>query len=252
MSIPPQYIEELKFYLEICRLVKKAEANHIRSCIPTVSNTRKFTAQSLYDVSLIASNISKIIPNDTYFTEKESFFFLVGANGGGKTTYLRAVGINLILFLAGCPIFAHSAEIYPFSAVFTHFPSDERFDGMGRLDEEQKRTEAILQQADTDAFLLFNETFSGTAEEKGYSLLLDTVKTCEKQAQFGLYVTHFHNVNETDYPILQAEINPADENLRTYRILPKNSGTSSYAEDILKKYKLDKTSLWERRKQNGI
>jgi len=82
--------------------------------------------------------------------------------------------------------------------------------------------------------------------------LLDTVKTCEKQAQFGLYVTHFHNVNETDYPILQAEINPADENLRTYRILPKNSGTSSYAEDILKKYKLDKTSLWERRKQNGI
>ena len=97
---------------------------------------------------------------------------MLGANGGGKTTYLRALGINLILFLAGCPVFATEAEMYPFDIVLSHFPKDERFDHSGRLDEERKRTEEMLNIAQNKAgFLFFNETFSGTDDKRGFDLL---------------------------------------------------------------------------------
>ena len=48
--------------------------------------------------------------------------------------------VCLLLFLAGCPVFAQEASIYPFDTVAAHFPKDERFDHVGRLDEELLRT----------------------------------------------------------------------------------------------------------------
>ena len=62
-------------------------------------------------------NVTNIVPNDILFNEK-TFFFLTGANGGGKTTYLRSVGIAVILFLSGCPIPCEGAEIYPLDNVY--------------------------------------------------------------------------------------------------------------------------------------
>ena len=111
---------------------------------PLIYITERRIAKELYDISLLAKNCENIVPNDADFTEYEPFCFLLGANGGGKTTYLRALGVNLILFLAGCPVFAKEAEIYPFDIVLSHFPRDERFDNTGRLDEERKRTEEML------------------------------------------------------------------------------------------------------------
>ena len=114
----------------------------------------------------MAKNCESIVPNDADFTENEPFAFLLGANGGGKTTYLRALGVNLIFFLAGCPVFAKEAEIYPFDIVLSHFPKDERFDNTGRLDEERGRTEKMLDAArGKRAFVFFNETYRQELDE---------------------------------------------------------------------------------------
>lgn len=211
-----------------------------------------YIARELYDVSLLAKNCENIVPNDADFTENEPFCFLLGANGGGKTTYLRALGVNLILFLAGCPVFAKEAEIYPFDTVLSHFPKDERFDNTGRLDEEQKRTEEMLNKAENKAaFLFFNETFSGTDDRRGFELLKDTAMKIAEKHHFGLYVTHFHEVMSLDYPVLSAEVDLSDANKRTFRIVRSKGSVSSYAADILKKYRLDKDSLESRRCGHG-
>ena len=211
-----------------------------------------YTAKKLYDISLLAKKCENIVPNDADFSENEAFCFVLGANGGGKTTYLRVVGINLILFLAGCPVFAKEAEIYPFDTVLSHFPKDERFDNTGRLDEERRRTEEMLKAAqDKVAFLLFNETFSGTDDKRGFELLKDTAMKIGENHQFGLYVTHFHEVMSLDYTVLSAEVDSTDENKRTFRIVRSKGSASSYASDILKKYRLDKDSLAARRCGHG-
>ena len=98
------------------------------------------------------------------------------------------------------------------------------------------------------AFLLFNETFSGTDDARGFALLVETVKKITEAGHFGLYVTHFHEVTELGVPLLSAQIDPMDENRRTYRIVRTGSDASSYAADILRKYRLDSDSLRERRR----
>ena len=246
------YISEIKFFLEIYSLLQRATHIGVPHCIAKLSQTPQYIAKELYDVSLLAKNCETIIPNDADFTENEPFCFLLGANGGGKTTYLRALGINLIFFLAGCPVFAKEAEIYPFDIVLSHFPRDERFDNTGRLDEERKRTEEMLNMAQNKvAFLFFNETFSGTDDKRGFDLLTDTVAKIAESKQFGLYVTHFHEVLSLDYPVLSAEVDLSDANKRTFRIVRSKGSASSYASDILKKYRLDKDSLAARRCGHG-
>ena len=249
---PTTYISEIKFFLEIHGLMQKAKKINVPHTIAKIAKEPRYAAKELYDVSLLAKNCESIVSNDADFSENEAFCFLLGANGGGKTTYIRAVGINLILFLAGCPVFAKEAEIYPFDTVLSHFPKDERFDNTGRLDEERRRTEEMLKAAqDKVAFLLFNETFSGTDDKRGFELLKNTATHIYEHRHFGLYVTHFHEVMSLDYPVLSAEIDPTDENKRTFRIVRSKGSASSYAADILKKYGLDKSSLEARRRGNG-
>lgn len=245
---PLMYISEIKFFLEIYGLIQRASKLGVPHTIAKIANAPQYVAKELYDVSLLAKNCETIIPNDADFTEKEPFCFLLGANGGGKTTYLRALGVNLILFLGGCPVFAKEADIYPFDIVLSHFPRDERFDNTGRLDEERQRTEEMLNTAQNKAaFLFFNETFSGTDDKRGFDLLTDTVEKIEANCHFGLYVTHFHEVMSLDYPVLSAEVDSSDSNKRTFHIVRSKGSASSYAADILKKYRLDKDSLAARR-----
>ena len=249
---PTAYIPEIKFFLEMQDLRRRATKIGVPHCISRIASIPQYVAKDLCDVSLLAKNCENIVPNDADFTEQEPFCFLLGANGGGKTTYLRALGINLILFLAGCPVFAREADIYPFDVVLSHFPKDERFDNSGRLDEEKKRTEDMLKEAQSKAaFLFFNETFSGTDDKRGFDLLTDTAAKMRENNHFGLYVTHFHEVITLEYPVLSSEVDLADANKRTFRIVKAKGSASSYAADILKKYRLDKESLAARRCGNG-
>jgi len=252
MHEPSRYIPEIKFFLEIHELIQKARDAGIPCFTAKIADHPVYTAKELYDVSLLAKKCERIVPNDADFTENEKFCFLLGANGGGKTTYLRAVGVNLVLFLSGCPIFAKYAEIYPFDMVFSHFPKDERFDRVGRLDEELSRTEDLLNlvQGKT-AFVLFNETFSGADDTRGFELLTDVAEKIRNNEFFGVYVTHFHEVMSLDYPVLSAYVDTADENKRTFRIIRSKGKASSYTLDILKKYRLDKESLSTRRGEYG-
>ncbi|MBQ8392147.1 MAG: hypothetical protein IJX51_00090 [Clostridia bacterium] len=240
------YIRELNFYKEMRSFYLNAADYNLQRCFPRVSSEKRYISKDLYDISLIGKECKNIVPNDTWFDKNSIFFFLTGANGGGKTTYLRSVAINLILFLGGMPIFAKEAEIYPFSSIYTHFPKDERFASTGRLHEEVMRTKAILTECDNDAFILFNETFSGTDDKKGYELLLETANEIAERKIGGLYVTHFHEIRDTSFPILGVEVDKSDENKRTYKITQKTGDRSSFAHDILVKYRLDKASLEER------
>lgn len=236
--------DEIRFFLEIFELCREAAKKGIPTCLPVPSETVAFTAAELYDITLLRSE-PHIVANDTYFTESEPFFLLTGANGGGKTTYLRAVGCNLILALAGCPVFARTATVYPFTSVLTHFPEDERFTSGGRMENEQKRANALLQTKGTP-FLLFNEPYSSTDEQHGFAELEKTCNILKQQNRAGLCVTHFHQCCTVPLPRLSTVVEDGNHK-RTFRICRDSEASASFAANILQKYGLDAESLRERR-----
>lgn len=234
--------DELSFFFAIHDLCEEAKKRQIPICLPTISDRRVFHAKNAYDFSLLQSEISTIVPNDIDFNEAEGFCFLTGANGGGKTTYLRAVCANLIFACAGCPVFCEQCTFYPFSFIGEHFPIDETTES-GRLIEEQSRVEALFQAANDDGFLFFNETFSGANDKKGLILTLDCAEECSKRNLFALFVTHFHEVVGHRFPVLSTVVDRENENHRTYKITKNKGEKSSFAEDILRKYRLSADTL---------
>ena len=227
------YDKETEFYLTMLDFLDRIKEVGIPLTYPTVAEGRLVSVTEAYDVSLLAKNETDIIPNDISFTEEEPFYILTGANGGGKTTYLRTVGIALVLFLLGCPIPCVSASIGDISSVFTHFPRDERFDGSGRFVEENNRVQEILREMDENSVVLLNETYSTTNEENAVFMTEKLANELYGKRIFGLYITHQHGLSESEIPYLNVLIDVNDENRRTFKIAKQKSVGGSYARDIL-------------------
>ncbi len=240
-----EYMNELEFYLSISEFFSKFESDGIALCYPLISQEKQYYAKNVRDAYLLKKGFNTV-PNDICFSAAKGFYFLIGANSGGKTTYLRTAAINLLLFLSGCKIFAEEACIYPFKNVFTHFPKDERFDGVSRFDEELQRANQILNVCDDESFVFVNEAFSGTDEKTGSRLALTFANTAICKRAFGLFVTHFKNVKDDNIPVLFATLDK--NNHPTYKIQPSSHKEASFVDSIIKKYRLDKDSLMTRLK----
>lgn len=242
------YRVELVFLRETAVYVRHMEEMGYPMCLPKVATERTIHLRSLRDVSLAARELcgNAVVPNDVDLSGDSRFCYVTGANGGGKTTYLRSVGIAVLFFLAGCPVSAKDGEIFCFRRLCTHFPSEEDFTDSGRFVDEVRRADEIRAVADPDTVVLCNETFSGTDEEKSerYSrALAEDMADC---GAFGLYVTHIHSLTHGRIPTLAAVVDETDENRRTYRIRRMDGTDSSFAIDILKKYDLTEEGLAKR------
>lgn len=241
-----RYKTEIAFYLEFIALLNKVKTNNIPICYPTISETRNVSVSDAYDITLLTKDEKNIIPNDIEFNDNEPFFYLTGANGGGKTTYLRTVGITYMMFLNGCPVACNKAELYPLYKVFTHFPRDERFENTGRFDEEQIRVNGIVANINPDSLVLLNETYSTATEEDAVKLTGKLADTVYQSGAYGIYITHQHGISESVIPYLNVVVDKNDENRRTYKVCKRRNEHGSYAIDVLKKYALTKEMLLKR------
>jgi len=245
-----EYRLALKFYLrmtEICARVKKAG---MPLCYAKIAKERVVDVHDAYDITLMTKDEMKIIPNDISFNADEPFFYLTGANGGGKTTYLRAVGVTMLMFLAGCPIAAESAEIYPPDSLFTHFPRDERFDRIGRFEDEERRVNEILDRITKNSMVLLNETYSTTSEESAVELTGKLADRLYGAGVYGIYITHQHGLGETKIPYLNVVVDRDDANRRTYKVAKRRNEQGSLALDVLKRYRLTSEAMKERFPEN--
>ncbi|MBQ8185503.1 MAG: hypothetical protein IJ037_01370 [Clostridia bacterium] len=251
------YESEIAFLLEIGAYFRKLADDGYPLTYPAVSEEREMILSGLVDASLAKRGVngSGVVPNDVHMEdrggERLNFYILSGANGGGKTTYLRACTLAALFFVTGCPVAARSGRMMAFDNIFTHFPANESFESDGRFANETARADEITEQATKNSFAVFNETFSGTDEKKSEEYSSRLAHTMANRGTFGIYVTHIHSLTGGDIPTLAAMIDENDENRRTYKIRRVGATASSFAADILEKYGLDAESLAKKIRLTG-
>ncbi|MCI6014689.1 MAG: hypothetical protein MRZ09_06865 [Coprobacillus sp.] len=246
-----KYVKELKYYV----LVKLLFDTVTSLDVPKVKcefNDEFTSFKDAYDISLCTSNI-KTIPNDFNISDSENVQFILGVNSGGKTCYLRSIGINYILALTTGYAFAKEASVMVMKYINTHFPNEENYKvGEGRLVDEINRLKVIENTFSRESISFLNETFSSTSEEKACNLTFNLLEKCEKTKAKVLFVTHqykiFDEIHQTNIGFFTPVVTEGTENVRTYKIKKVEKKLLSYVNDILKKYGLTKEQLLKRKK----
>jgi len=92
---------EIGFYFGCTNLhstLLELNAGNISFPIPDEIHKRTLIFEGLYDLSLSISEKQSLVSNDIY-TDDKNLFIITGANQGGKSTYLRSIGISQLLRL---------------------------------------------------------------------------------------------------------------------------------------------------------
>lgn len=135
------------------------------------------------------------VKNDVMLNDKERGLLLYGINASGKSSYMKAIGLNLIMAQAGMYAAASSFEYTPFSHIFTRIShADNIYRGMSSFTMEMSELRNILQRCDHRSLVLGDELCAGTESTSALAIVGAGVKhLLEKQACF-VFATHLHEL----------------------------------------------------------
>ncbi|MCK9157603.1 MAG: DNA mismatch repair protein MutS [Candidatus Cloacimonas sp.] len=147
----------------------------------------------------------KFIPNDTDLNYPEtSIAIITGPNMAGKSTYLRQVGLLVILAQMGSFVPATEMTLPIFDRVFTRVgASDNLAQGQSTFLVEMIETANILNSATPKSLILLDEIGRGTSTFDGLSLAWAIIEHIQKyKHSLTLFATHYHELTELEnlYP----------------------------------------------------
>ena len=110
-----------------------------------------------------------VVGNDIDGNDK-ALVVITGANQGGKSTFLRSVGLAQVMMQSGLFVGAEAFGANIVRGVFTHYKREEDTSmTSGKFDEELSRMNALADMLGPHSLILFNESFASTNEREGFS-----------------------------------------------------------------------------------
>jgi DNA mismatch repair protein MutS len=182
-------------------------ANKYNYCKPTID-----TSSSSNDKSFIKATdlrhclIEKIQQSELYVANDITIglnqtdgILLYGTNAVGKTSFIRALGISVIMAQAGIYVPASSYNFNPYKYIFTRIlGNDNLFKGLSTFAVEMSELRIILRLADKNSLVLGDELCSGTESTSATSIFVAGIQSLhQKQCSF-IFATHLHEIINYD------------------------------------------------------
>ncbi|HEY9054774.1 MAG TPA: DNA mismatch repair protein MutS, partial [Rectinemataceae bacterium] len=185
---------EMAFYVACINLHERLDLIGESTCWPSPSprGAGIYSFEALSDVSLSLFNNKKSVSNDLRADGKD-LIVITGANQGGKSTFLRSLGLAQLLMQCGMFVPAKSFAADMCQGVFTHHRRKEDRDmKSGKFDEELSRMSAVADQIKPYSLILFNESFAATNEREGSEIARQIVTALIENGIKVVFVTHLY------------------------------------------------------------
>lgn len=145
---------------------------------------------SFSDLSHPLLNSKNRIGNDIGF-QPQSFLILTGSNMSGKSTFLRSLGINMVLTGMGAPVCATNANVHPMPVLVSMRLSDSLSDSESYFFAEIKRLKQIMDELEKGpAFVLLDEILRGTNSDDKRNGTIEVIKKVISKKAIGAIATH--------------------------------------------------------------
>lgn len=193
------------------------------------------------------------VPNDIEIGNEmnisQTGMLLYGTNASGKSSLMKAVGLNIIMAQAGFYVAAEEFHYRPYQRLFTRIlNADNIFRGESSFAVEMGELRGILKRANGNSLVLGDELCSGTENTSAQSIFASSVIHLSKRNTSFIFATHLHQL--VKMPEIQAipsvkayhlsvEYDQSRDLLIYDRVLKPGNGPTIYGLEVCKAMDLD-------------
>lgn len=167
------------------------------------------------------------VRNDFTLADR-NYYIVTGANMAGKSTFLRSIGVNYILAMAGMPVFAAKLRLSVFALFSSMRTSDDLAGGVSYFNAELLRLKQLIESCKRSrrTLIILDEILKGTNsldKLNGSRMFLEAISVLPVTgviATHDLELSKMADVHPTRFHNYCFEIRLSDEITYTYKITP--------------------------------
>lgn len=180
------------------------------------------------------------VPHDVNLGKGENGMLMYGVNAAGKSCYMKAVGVNLILAQAGLFVPAESFKYSPYNNILTRIlGNDDMQAGLSSFAVEMIELRGILARMGPKSLILGDELCKGTETISGPAIVAQSViELINKKTNF-VFATHLHNLVDMEeikelegLGIYHIKVRREGRKLIYDRVIEEGSGDSLYGLEV--------------------
>jgi DNA mismatch repair protein MutS len=193
------------------------------------------------------------VTNDLIIGKDINGMLLFGTNASGKSSLMKAIGLNIIMAQAGMYVAASEFKYHPYNYMFSRIHNNDNiFKGESSFAVEMSELRSILKRSNNKSIVLGDELCSGTESVSAQSIFASSVvKLSERKTNF-IFATHLHelcNISQiTDLSNvkmfhLKVIFDKEKDQLIYDRKLEEGSGPAIYGLEVCKAMDMDEDFL---------
>jgi hypothetical protein len=227
---------ELAFYLGCLNLEERLDRIGESVVFPEPQGDKnRFYCRNLRDACLSLTMEHRVVGNDVD-ADGKSLVIITGANRGGKSTFLRSVGLAHVMLQCGMFVTADSFVASIHTGLFTHYKREEdRNMRSGKFDEELVRMSVIADGIRRRALVLFNESFAATHEREGSEIARQIVSALLDNDVAVFFVSHMYEFARSfldDDRALFLRADRSEDGARSFRLIEAKPLPKSFGRDL--------------------
>lgn len=189
-----QTLAEIDFHFAKARYAVKIQA------VEPEVNAEKTLKIDLMRHPLLIGRVENIVENDFEIGKDYKSVIITGSNTGGKTVALKTVGLFILMMKSGMFLPCAEAHIYPFEKVLADIGDEQSIlQNLSTFSSHMTNVIDIMENADSDTFVLIDELCAGTDPQEGAVLAEIILKDlASKQAQ-SIITTHYGELKTLEY-----------------------------------------------------
>ncbi len=242
------FIDKLRFesgfYFGVVNIKNEMLRFGVSYSFPEIGGFDTLEFTDLKELSMAISQRCNVVGN-TDDLDGKTLLVVTGANQGGKSTFLRSLGLAQVMMQCGMIVPAAKFKSGLFPKIFTHFTRrEDSAMNSGKLDEELKRMGRIIEEVTPGSLVLLNESFATTTEKDGSAIAYDIIRALKESGVKVMTVTHLMSfarrmfeesggAESKDSVFLSAE--RLENGARTFRMIRHEPMLSSFGLELYDK-----------------